>query len=224
MWVAEGLGHASILDDIADLAGRRRVPLRRVTRGRLDAEARTVAPQGVLAHAEPLPTADLEELCAPAPAPFLLALDGVTDPHNVGALLRTAHGAGLTGAVLGRHRAPPITPAAAKAAAGAIEHVPLSVVAGMPAALAQARRLGLWVVGLDAAGPEVVFDLAVATEPLLVVVGAEGPGLSRLVRQRCDVVARIPLAGGATSLNVAAAGAVAMFALARRRAPERFKT
>src|SRR5207248_1749665 len=101
-----------------------------------------------------------------------------------------------------------VTPAVTKAAAGAVERVRLSVVPGLAAALARARDLGVWVVGLDEAGDQSLFDLDLATEPVLVVVGAEGTGLSRLVRQRCDVVARIPLKGAIPSLNVAAAGAL----------------
>jgi 23S rRNA (guanosine2251-2'-O)-methyltransferase len=206
------------------------VPVRRVSRARLDAEARTEASQGVLAHARPLPEADFDELCrspaarrrsgaaAPEP-PFLLALDGVTDPQNLGALLRTAEAAGVTGVVLPRHRAVHVTPAVTKAAAGAVEHVPIAVVGGLPAALARAAEAGLWVVGLDPAGPESLFDLAVADAGVVLVLGAEGRGLSRLVRERCDSLVAIPLRGALPSLNVAAAGALALFEVARRRPP-----
>jgi len=213
-------------DDVLELAGRLRVPVRRVSRPRLDAEARTEAPQGVLAHAEPLPEADADELCTPGPsarsdteAPFLLAVDGVTDPQNLGALLRTADAAGVTGVLLPRHRAVHVTPAVAKAAAGAVERLPMAVVAGMPAALARATELGCWTVGLDADGDQSLFDLTLATEPVVVVLGSEGTGLSRLVRRRCDVPGRIPMRGSLPSLNVAAAGALALFEVARRRPP-----
>jgi 23S rRNA (guanosine2251-2'-O)-methyltransferase len=216
-------------DDIVELAARHRVPVRRVGRARLDAEARTEAPQGVLAHAEPLPEADADQLCAdsrsPGPnggngtAPFLLAVDGVTDPQNLGAVLRTAEAAGVTGVLLPRHRAVHVTPAVAKAAAGAIERLPMAVVAGMPAALARARELGCWTVGLAADGDQSLFELSLAAEPVVVVLGAEGAGLSRLVRQRCDVLVHIPMRGALPSLNVAAAGALALFEVARRRQP-----
>ncbi|MEA2686158.1 MAG: rRNA (guanosine2251-2-O)-methyltransferase, partial [Actinomycetota bacterium] len=125
---------------------------------------------------------------------------------------------GATGAVLARHRAVHITPTVAKAAAGAVERVPMAVVAGIPAALARAKELGCWVVGLADDGDTSLFDLSLATEPLILVVGSEGEGLSRLVRQRCDVVASIPMAGALPSLNVAAAGTLALFEVARRRA------
>jgi 23S rRNA (guanosine2251-2'-O)-methyltransferase len=164
----------------------------------------------------------LEELVAPSKVrsettPFLLLLDGVTDPGNLGAVLRTAEGAGVTGVVLPRHRAAHITPTVTKAAAGAIEHLSMAVVPGLPTAMRALSDRGVWTVGLDAGGSTSLFDIAVADEPLALVLGAEGPGLSRLVRERCDAVVSIPLDGVLGSLNVSAAAAVACFEIARRR-------
>ncbi len=212
VWIAE----TADADDIAALARASGVPVRAVSRGRLDAEARTEAPQGVLAHAAPLGEADLADLCTPDA--FLLVLDGVTDPQNLGAVLRTADAAGVTGVVLPRHRAVHVTPAVTKAAAGAVEHVPIALVAGIPSALATLRQRGVWTVGLDAAARTPVWDLRVATEAIALVLGAEGTGLSRLVRDRCDLTVAIPLRGHLEALNVGAAAAVAAFEVARRRA------
>ena len=220
VWMAQELHPAPILDRIEKLAASARVPIRRVSRSRLDAAAATEAPQGVLAHAGPLPEADFDDLCRSEPGgqkPFLLAVDGVTDPHNLGALLRSAEAAGATGAVLPRHRAVHVTPTVAKAAAGAVEYVPMAVVGGMPAGLARAKELGCWIVGLAEDGDQHLFGLPVATEPLVVVVGSEGAGLSRLARARCDLVVSIPMRGRLASLNVSAAGALALFEVARRR-------
>lgn len=216
VWMVDGADRAPILEVIVAEAERQRVPLRRTSKAALEKEAATEAPQGVLAHAERLPEADAGDLFR-HPRAFLLAFDGVTDPRNLGALLRSADGAGATGAVLTRHRAVHVTPAVTKAAAGAVEHVPLAVVPGLAAALADAREQGCWVVGLADDGATGLFDLALATEPLVLVVGSEGDGLSRLVRQRCDVVASIPMAGALPSLNVAAAGTLALYEVARRR-------
>ncbi len=225
VWLAEGVDQSPILDQIVADAERRRVPIRHTARVVLEREAVTDAPQGVLAHAAPLDEADLDELCRPSGAgahaevvPFLLALDGVTDPRNLGALLRSADGAGATGAILTRRRSAHVTAAVTKAAAGAVEHVPLAVVPGLPSALVRAKELGCWVVGLADDGDLSLFDLNLATEPLVLVVGSEGDGLSRLVRQRCDVVASIPMAGALPSLNVATAGTLALYEVARRRA------
>lgn len=218
---AEGGRLDGPLVDLVELAGDLRVPVQQVSRAKLDAAARTDAPQGVLAHAEPLPESTLEDLAA-APAidgraPFLLAVDGVTDPGNLGALLRSAECAGVSGIVLPRHRAVHVTPTVTKAAAGAVEHLPMAIVGGLPAALERLKAAGLWVVGLDAGGDTSLADLPFAADPVALVLGAEGAGLSRLVRQRCDAVASIPLRGRLGSLNVAAAAAIATYELARRR-------
>jgi 23S rRNA (guanosine2251-2'-O)-methyltransferase len=215
--LAAGMDPAPVVDDIVELARELKVPVRELGRGRFEAEARTESPQGVIARAAPLPEHDLDELARPADdAPFLVALDGVTDPGNLGAVLRTAECAGATGVVLPRHRAAHVTPTVTKAAAGAVEHLPMALVGGLPTAVARLRELEVWVVGLDEAGDARLDDLDL-TEAVCLVLGAEGTGLSRLVRQRCDAVAAIPMRGRLNSLNVAAAGAVACFEVARQR-------
>ena len=204
------------IDELAELASRRGAEVRHVDRDQLAELARTESPQGAVAHADPIEPARFDTLLA-EPSAFLVGLDGVTDPQNLGAILRTAEVTGATGVVLPRHRAARVTPAAAKAAAGAIEYLPITTVAGMPAAIAQAARASVWTVGLDADGGVTVDDLAVADRPLMLVFGAEGSGLSRLARERCDVVARIPMRGNIASLNVASAVAVACATIARLR-------
>jgi 23S rRNA (guanosine2251-2'-O)-methyltransferase len=209
------------LDDIVELAAAERVPVRAVGRARFQSAARCEAPQGVIAYAAALPTAELDDLAATRPgrpAPFLVAVDGVTDPGNLGALLRSAECAGATGVVLPRHRAVHVTPTVTKAAAGAVEHLDFAVVGGLPAALARLREAGLWVLGLDGDGPTPLWGLPAAEGPVALVLGSEGRGLSRLVRQRCDEVVAIPLFGSLGSLNVAAAGALACYEVARARA------
>jgi 23S rRNA (guanosine2251-2'-O)-methyltransferase len=221
IWVANDAEERGPLADILELAQAARVPVQDVTRRKLDAEARSEAPQGVLAKAAPLDEADFEELCqrrVRGAAPFLVALDGITDPGNLGALLRSAEGAGATGVVLPRHRAVHVTPTVAKAAAGAVEHLPIAVVPGLPAALQRAKELGCWVVGFDDDAERTLFELGdLAEEPVIVVLGAEGAGLARLTRQRCDMVVSIPMLGHLSSLNVAVAGALACYEIARRR-------
>jgi 23S rRNA (guanosine2251-2'-O)-methyltransferase len=220
VWMVDEGDDAPILADIRELAAGNRVTVTTVSRGRFAAQARCEAPQGVLALAAPLPEADLDDLVAGrrgTPPPFLVALDGVTDPGNLGAILRSAECAGVTGALLPRHRAVHVTPAATKAAAGAVEHVPIAVVGGLPAALARLRTAGVHVVGLDGASSTSLYDLAGADGPVCLVLGAEGRGLSRLVRERCDEVVAIPMAGVLGSLNVSAAAALACFEVARHR-------
>lgn len=219
VFLSNDADRVDIVEDIVGLAGELRVPLRAVSRTKLDHMARTDSPQGVVAIAQQLPAEELGVLCkrSDARTPFLLALDGVTDPGNLGAVIRIAECAGVTGVVLPRHRAAHVTPTVTKAAAGAIEYLPMALVAGIPAAIEQMRSLGVWVVGLDSGGTTSIHELPVADEPVCLVLGAEGRGLSKLVSQRCDVVASIPLHGRLASLNVAAAGAVACYEVARRR-------
>ncbi|MDA8292211.1 MAG: 23S rRNA (guanosine(2251)-2'-O)-methyltransferase RlmB, partial [Actinomycetota bacterium] len=224
--VAHGRVRSPALEEIESLARAAGVPIREVSPGQLAARATSDVPQGVLAVADPLLPVDLAELVtggSPSRVrpPLLVVFDGVTDPHNLGAVMRSALCAGATGAVLGRHRSAHVTATVAKAAAGAVEHLPIALVSGVGAALEQLARAGVWTVGLDERGDRVVDDLELATEPLALVLGAEGRGLSTLTRKRCDVLARIPLDGPLSSLNVSAAAAVALFAVARRRAAAR---
>ncbi|WP_323671573.1 23S rRNA (guanosine(2251)-2'-O)-methyltransferase RlmB [Candidatus Poriferisodalis multihospitum] len=218
--ISEDAHSAATLAEIVDLAGDRRVPVREVTRRKLDEAALTAAPQGVIAKAAAVQPVPLEELARPTGStlPLVVATDGVTDPGNLGAILRTAEVAGATGVVLTSHRSANLTPAAAKAAAGAIEYLPIALVGGLPAALAKLRDAGLWTIGLDGHAPEGLESLRVGDEPLVLVLGAEGRGLSALVERRCDQVVSIPVLGRIESLNVAAAAAVALFDIARARA------
>jgi 23S rRNA (guanosine2251-2'-O)-methyltransferase len=217
--LAGGMDPAPILDDIIDLADEAKVPVREIARAKFDGLARTDAPQGVLAMAAPLPELDLHDLldAQEGRPPFLLLLDGLTDPGNVGAILRSAECAGVTGVVFPRHRAARVTPTVTKAAAGAIEHLRIATVAGLPTALRVLAERGIWSVGLDAAGTTSLYDVAVGDEGVALVVGSEGSGLSRLVSERCDVLAHIPMAGTLGSLNAGSAAAVALFEVARRR-------
>jgi 23S rRNA (guanosine2251-2'-O)-methyltransferase len=201
------------LDEIRTLAGR---ALNLVAPERIDALARSDVPQGVIATAEPLHAADLDELLR-APDAFVVALDGVSDPRNLGAVARAAETAGATGLILPRHRSARITPIVTKTAAGAIEHLPIAFTSGIPAALEQARRAGCWTIGLDVnAADRSLFDLDLADQPLVLVLGSEGRGLARLTSARCDVLVSIPMRGAIASLNVSAAAALACHEIARR--------
>lgn len=220
VWVASE-DRRGALGDIVDIAAHERVAVKQVSMAKLAAAARSEAPQGVLARCAPLPEHDVEELFGArgrgGDKPFLVAVDGVTDPGNLGALLRSAECEGATGVLLPKHRSAHVTPTVAKAAAGAIEHLPMALVPGLPSALEQAKAAGLWVIGLDSGGEQRIDHLPLAEEPVVVVFGAEGRGLSPLVRRRCDVIASIPLRGRLASLNVAAAAAIACYEVARRR-------
>jgi 23S rRNA (guanosine2251-2'-O)-methyltransferase len=223
VWISAELEGDPGVSDIVEIAAARRVPLLHVARARLEREARSEAPQGVLAHAAEIPEADLGDLLGPhggrggAP-PFLVAVDGVTDPGNLGAIIRSCDGAGVSGVLLPRHRSVHVTPTVAKASAGAVEYVPMALVPGLPAALKQLSDRGIWVVGLDDGADRSLYEIGpLATEPICVVLGAEGAGLSRLVRERCDSIVGIPMAGRISSLNVSTAAAISLYEVSRLR-------
>jgi 23S rRNA (guanosine2251-2'-O)-methyltransferase len=218
--MAEGMDAATILDEIEALASARRVRVEYVSRRRIDSVARTEAAQGVVALARPVEETPLESLCGPSRrgrVPFLLVLDGITDPHNLGSLLRSAECAGVTGIVLPRHRSAHLSPTVAKVAAGAIEYLPMALVAGVPTALQKLAQLGVWTVGLVAEAERAHYSLALGDQPVALVLGSEGAGLAPLSRKRCEALASIPQHGTLPSLNVATAGAIACFDVARQR-------
>jgi 23S rRNA (guanosine2251-2'-O)-methyltransferase len=213
VYVSSAAADEPAVREIVELA---QAHLRIVAPEKLEHLARTDAHQGVIALAAPLRAADFDELLARDDA-FLVALDGVTDPRNLGAIIRSAETAGASGIVVGRRRAAHVTPAVTKAAAGAIEHMPIALVGGIPNALERARRAGCWTVGLDDGGDASVYDLDLADQRIMLVLGAEGRGLARLTRERCDMLVRIPVHGHVPSLNVAAAATLACHEVARRR-------
>ncbi len=213
--VAEAQAPSAQLDEIEALAARRRVRVEVVSRSKLEAQVRTDAPQGVLALAQALQPESLEDLATPGA--FLLVAAGVSDPRNLGAMLRSAECAGVTGVVLARHRAAHLTPTVAKVAAGAIEHLDFALVGGIPAALSALSDLGVFIVGLAGEARRSIYDLDVGGAPVALVVGSEEKGLAPLVRRRCDEVVAIPQHGALPSLNVGAAAAVACFEVARQR-------
>jgi 23S rRNA (guanosine2251-2'-O)-methyltransferase len=218
--LASGVGRAA-LGDLLDLAQRRGIEVQTVPRSLIDAEASSGAHQGVLAVVAPIQPIDLVELLALPLAgrepPFFLALDGVEDPHNLGALARSAEAAGCHGLVVPRHRSAPLSAVAVKSSAGALEHLPVAEVPNLARAIEQLRDSGVWCIGLDGAADASLFDLQLADEPVCIVVGGEGAGLHRLVRDSCDALVRIPMSGQIASLNASVAGALALFEVRRRR-------
>lgn len=220
VWISADLEGSDSIEDIVAIAAANRVPVAWVARKKLEAAARSEAPQGVLAMAAELPEADLGRYLRKrgGQPPFLVAVDGVTDPGNLGAIVRSCEGAGADVVVVPRHRAVHVTPTVAKASAGAVEHIPIALVAGLPNALQRMRDAGIWVIGLDDAADRSLFEIEdLAIEGVCIVLGAEGAGLSRLVRERCDLIVSIPMSGRLSSLNVSAAAALATYEVRRFR-------
>lgn len=179
----------------------------------------TPAPQGVVARCRPLRTVSLEEAVGATEPAAVLVFDHLEDPRNVGAAVRSAVAAGVRAIVAPTRRAAPLGATAFKVAAGAFESTSLVAVSSIPDALRRLERLGVWRVGLDGSADRSLFGLDLLTEPVAVVIGGEGRGLSRLARDRCDVLAAIPIDGRVESLNAAVAASLAVFEVARARSP-----
>ena len=177
--------------------------------------ASTDRPQGVVAECHPISTVRIDDLAGPGA--LLVVLDHLTDPRNVGAIARSALAFGSTGLVISDRRAAPLGAVAFKAAAGALESIPVAMVKSVGDAVDRLKQADVWTVGLDSTGSVDIGDVNVLSEPVAVVVGEEGSGLSRLVAERVDVLASIPMAGSAESLNASVAAAVALYECARAR-------
>ena len=206
------------IDEVLALARAHRVPVERVDAQALDRAARGGVHQGVVAELEPARDYSVQELVAgasPEP-PLIVVLDGIEDPHNLGAVLRTADAAGCHGIVRQARHAAALEGAALKASAGAAAHVRVATVVNIARALEELKEAGVWTVGLAAGAADRYHDVDF-TLPTALVLGAEGTGLRRLVRERCDRLVSIPMRGAVASLNVSVAAGVTLFEALRQR-------
>jgi 23S rRNA (guanosine2251-2'-O)-methyltransferase len=211
------------LEKLVALCRQFGVRVLRESREELTLMAKTAAHQGVVALVRAQEFLTIEDLFEPdaagaraGAARLLLALDGVEDPQNLGALLRVADGAGVDGVVLTERRSAPLSPVAVKASAGAAEHLRIARVVNLVRALEELKWQNLWIIGLDERGTA-DYDQFDLTGDCVIVLGREGAGLHELVRKSCDHLLRIPMAGGVSSLNVSAAGAVVLYEAFRQR-------
>jgi 23S rRNA (guanosine2251-2'-O)-methyltransferase len=210
VYQASGLGRDPRLEELGRLA---RIEV--VAAERLDVIAPGVH-QGVAAELKPRREWTLKELLATDPT-LLIALDSIMDPQNLGAILRSGEVAGCDGAILPEHRSAPLSPAAVKAGSGASELLRIAHVSGMPSAVAEVKRAGIWCVALDPRGEMQAWEFDL-TQPVCVVVGSEGEGVHRLVKERCDARIRLPVKGHIASFNASAAAAAILYEVMRQRA------
>jgi 23S rRNA (guanosine2251-2'-O)-methyltransferase len=213
--VAKGVGGARV-QEIIDLSRKNSTPLRFEERAALDRLAGSAAHQGVVALGAAKQYAELDDIVGAAH--MLVVLDGLEDPHNLGAVIRTAHAAGADAVVVPERRAAGLTDTVAKAAAGALEHLPVIRVTNINRALEDLKKAGFWAYGVDERGDQ-SYDTVDYAERAVLVFGAEGKGLHQMVRQHCDVLLRIPMSGKISSLNVSVAAGVVLFDWKRRRSP-----
>ena len=209
------------LQQVVSLAERDGIPVRRVDPASIDRETRGGVHQGVVADVRTVDAYSLTDVVNGAVGPpLLIVLDGIEDPQNVGAMIRTADAAGVHGVIRQTRRAAALDGIAAKASAGAVAHVKIVHVVNIARALEDLKGLGVWSVGLDGAAPR-RYDQVDLTMPVALVFGAEGAGLRRLVRARCDFLASIPMRGRVESLNVSVAAGVVLFEAVRQRGATR---
>ncbi len=209
------------LSELLQLAENQRIPLSTVPRERLDQIARGANHQGIIAEVTPWDYAEVDDLLALAARrhepPLLVALDSVQDVHNLGSLIRTAEAVGAHGIIIPEHRAAGITPAVVKSSAGAIEHLLVAQVTNLTRTLEDLKRQDIWVIGLAGEASQSI-ERGDLNRSLVLVVGSEGKGMSRLVRDHCDLLVHLPMRGSINSLNAAVAGSIALYNAWRARA------
>ena len=218
--LADGL-HGGSVYELRDLAREHGITVDTVGRAKLDAAVPDgVRHQGAIAYVAPVSYVAVEEIIAAARArgeePLLLLLDGIEDPQNLGALLRTADAAGVHGILLPRRHSVPLTETVARVSAGALEYVPVARIGNVAQTMRALKEQGFWIAGADMAGEE-TYDRANLTGALVLVIGSEGRGMSRLTRDLCDFTVRLPMCGKINSLNASVAGAILMYEALRQR-------
>lgn len=218
LMIANGSTEGSIKEIIA-VAKEKGVNIQYWDRSKLDSIARGIRHQGVLAQVAPVQYAELEDILQVAKdrnePPFIVLLDELEDPHNLGAILRTADAAGVHGVLIPKHRSCPLSATVAKTSAGAVEHVPVARVGNLVQTIKKLKQKGLWVAAADMDGKD-YYDTDL-TGPLLLIIGSEGQGVGRLVKEQCDFVVRIPMVGKINSLNASVAGSILMYEAMKQR-------
>ena len=219
LWIASGDREGSVAE-IAALAKERGIVVQYVERAKLEALAGGHRHQGVLAYVAPVPYAELEDILkaaeAKGEAPFIVLLDELEDPHNLGALLRTADATGVHGILIPKRRSVSLNATVAKTSAGAVEYVPVARIGNIAQTLKKLKEKGFWVAGADMDGEKAYYE-ADLTGPLVLVVGSEGKGMSRLTKEACDFIVRMPMVGRINSLNASVAGSILMYESMRQR-------
>lgn len=208
------------IDKIISLARERQIPVAIINRQKFDSMAQSAYAQGVMAEAKAYKYAEVEDILNRAAQrneePFIVVLDGLEDPQNVGSIIRTAECAGVHGVILPRHRAAGVTAAVARASAGAIEHMLVAQVTNLAQTLEKLKAEGCWVIGADMEG-ETAWGTGAIPTPAVIVIGSEGRGLHRLIKERCDLTVRIPMSGRTGSLNASVSAALLIYEVLRGR-------
>ena len=219
IFILEG-SKGQIIKEITSAASQRGIVYEFINKTRMDQFTDTQNHQGVIALAAAHRYYDLDDILALArdkkEDPFIIVLDEISDPHNLGSIIRTADAVGAHGIVIPKRRAAPLTSAVSKASAGAIEHIPVARVSNIPKTLDILKEKGLWVFGADMGGKD-IYHKANFKGPIALVIGSEGQGMGRLVKEKCDVLVTLPMYGKVSSLNAAVAAAILMYEIRKQR-------
>ncbi|MHA6259170.1 23S rRNA (guanosine(2251)-2'-O)-methyltransferase RlmB [Sporosarcina sp. CAU 1771] len=218
IWIAEGLNKKSI-GEILSLANEAKVIVQAVPKRKLDGML-DMNHQGIVASVAAYKYAELSDILAVATErgedPFILILDELEDPHNLGSILRTADASGVHGVIIPRRRAVGLTGVVAKASTGAIEHIPVVRVNNLSQTIEELKKMGVWIAGTDAE-KSTDYRLMDATLPLAIIIGSEGKGMSRILKEKCDFLYHLPMRGHVTSLNASVAASLLMYEVLRKR-------
>lgn len=219
LWISEG-SQKGLMQKIIQAAKNRRIIIQYVPRKKLDEITKNH--QGVIAQVAPYRYFEVDELLERAEKknepPFLLILDEIEDPHNFGSIMRTADASGVHGIIIPKRRSVGLTSTVAKASTGAIEHVPVARVTNLARTIDDLKERGVWICGTDAKG-DLDYREIDGTLPIAIVIGSEGRGIGRLIKEKCDFLVRLPMKGHVTSLNASVAGALLMYEIYRKRHP-----
>lgn len=223
IYIAANIKPSDIVEKIEALANKQGVRVERVDKQRLDELSQSRAHQGVIAAVEAFRYASFAELAESldiAQNPVVVLLDGITDPQNFGALLRSADASGVAGVIVAKRRVAPVTAAVHKASAGATAYVRIAQVSNLVYTIEELKDMGFWIVGASEKSHELYFELDLK-RPIAIVLGSEGAGISRLISEKCDYLVAIPMEGHVASLNVSVAGALMMYEALRQRIENR---
>ena len=219
IYVRRGDKQGSIIPLIRE-AKRRGIIVSEVDASKLNEMSETGNHQGVIAQVPPMDYAEVDDILKIAEErgepPFIVILDRIADPHNLGSVIRTANCAGVHGVIISRHDSAPVTAVAAKASAGAVEFTPVARVNNLARTIDDLKKKGIWVTGADAAGDRSLYEADLAG-PVAIVIGSEGEGISRLVAEKCDFLVKIPMRGNVNSLNASVAAALMIYEAAKKR-------
>lgn len=220
IWIAEN-AQKHLTQPIIFEAKKLGVVIQQVDKRKLDQMAPGMQHQGVVAQAAPYAYAEVEDILqaaeAKGEAAFILLLDEIEDPHNLGSILRTADCTGVHGVIVPKRRSAQVTATVSKTSAGAAEYVPVARVTNLGQTIEELKERGIWVVGTDVSAPSEMYDTNVFDGPVAVVIGNEGKGMGRLIREKCDVLVKLPMKGQINSLNASVAAGVVMYEVLRRR-------